>query len=123
MNISDAAVSYHAEGNNCAQSVLKACSEYTGFDPDLAYAVANGFGGGLRSGEVCGAVSGGVMAIGLCAQKKGLTQIAPVVKNYVSEFRNEFGNVRCEQLKIDRVTCDKLIAYAAQLAERYINEL
>ena len=46
-------------GYNCAQSVLIAFSDMTGFDEKTSAMVASGFGGGMgRMREVCGAVSG-----------------------------------------------------------------
>jgi C_GCAxxG_C_C family probable redox protein len=54
-----------ANGYNCAQAVLGAFCEEDGLDVNTAFKLANGFGGGLRCGEVCGAVTGAVMAIGL----------------------------------------------------------
>lgn len=122
MTHGELAVSYHPLGNNCAQCVLKACADHTGLDDETAFAVANGFGGGLRSGEVCGAISGGVMAIGLAAQKKGLTKINAIITEYVSEFEKEYGNVRCSDLKSNKVPCDELIRFGAETADRYIRE-
>ena len=54
-----------ANGYNCAQSVLGAFCEESGLDMKTAFKLSNGFGGGVRCGEICGAVSGAVMAIGL----------------------------------------------------------
>ena len=53
------------KGYNCAQSVLGVFCEESELDIDNAFKLSNGFGGGMRFGEVCGAVSGAVMAIGL----------------------------------------------------------
>ncbi|MDO5445588.1 MAG: C-GCAxxG-C-C family protein [Eubacteriales bacterium] len=122
MTRGELAVSYHPSGNNCAQCVLKSCAEYTGLDEITAEAVANGFGGGLRSGEICGAISGGVMAIGLAARKKGLTKINPIITEYVNEFREKYGHVRCVELKQEKIPCDGLIEFGADMAEKYINE-
>lgn len=44
---------------------LAACCEYTGMDEKTALALSAGFGGGARSGELCGAVTGAIMAEGL----------------------------------------------------------
>ena len=122
MTRGELAVSYHPLGNNCAQCVLKSCIDFTGLDDGIATAVANGFGGGVRSGEICGAITGGVMAIGLAAQKKGITKINSIITEFVSEFQTEYGCVRCEELKQNRVPCDTLIGFAADLAEKYIHE-
>lgn len=122
MTRGELAVSYHPTGNNCAQCVLKSCAEYTGLDEATAEAAANGFGGGLRSGEICGAISGGVMAIGLAAGKKGLKKINPIITEYVDEFRKKYGHVRCVELKQEKVSCDSLIEFGADTAEKFINE-
>ena len=68
MDIKEKAEKLHKSGFNCAQSVLGACGEYTGLDDNTALAVSAGFGGGVRSGEICGAISGAVMAIGMAQQ-------------------------------------------------------
>ena len=66
MDIGQRALDYHKSGYNCAQSVFAACCEYTGFDEKTAAsALSAGFGGGARSGELCGAVTGAIMAEGL----------------------------------------------------------
>ena len=53
-------------GYNCAQSVLYAFSDALQFDKNLALKLACGFGVGMgRKQEVCGAISGGIIAIGL----------------------------------------------------------
>ena len=54
------------EGYNCSQSVLLAFSDVTGLEERTAAMLASSFGGGLgRLREVCGAVSGGAMVLGL----------------------------------------------------------
>jgi C_GCAxxG_C_C family probable redox protein len=53
-------------GYNCTQAVLSRFAERFGMSRDEAFRVATGFGGGIaRNGEVCGAVTGAVMALGL----------------------------------------------------------
>ena len=50
-------------GSNCAQAVLQAT---TGLDEPRLLAMAEPFGGGIGGSKcLCGAVSGGVMALGL----------------------------------------------------------
>ena len=50
---------------NCSQAVLGAYAEEYGLTADQAMKVAACFSGGVRKGEVCGAVSGAIMVIGL----------------------------------------------------------
>ncbi len=51
---------------NCAQSTFGAFAEHFNLDLTTAVRIATPFGGGIgHSGGMCGAVSGGIMAIGL----------------------------------------------------------
>ena len=53
-------------GYVCSQAVFATFSEMLGLDKETALKIANGFGGGIaRKQEICGAVSGAIMAIGL----------------------------------------------------------
>lgn len=66
MSRADIALEKSAAGYNCSQSVLYPFCEELGIDLDTALRMACGFGGGMgRRQEVCGALSGGVLAIGL----------------------------------------------------------
>lgn len=59
------AIEDFAKGYNCAQSVFASFAPEYGIDKEQAYKLACGVGGGFRFAEVCGAVSGAVMIIGL----------------------------------------------------------
>ena len=50
---------------NCAQAVVIPFAENAGINAETAMKFAAGFGGGMRRGSVCGAVTGGLMALGL----------------------------------------------------------
>lgn len=50
---------------NCAQAVLVPFAEDGGLTEETAYKIAANFGGGMKMGSVCGAVTGGLMALGL----------------------------------------------------------
>lgn len=62
---SEIAAELFDSGFNCSQSVLAVFCEQYGLDKETALKMSCGFGGGMRSGEVCGAVSGAVLVIGL----------------------------------------------------------
>ena len=54
------------ETYNCAQSVFTAYAEDFGIDKNQALSLAVGFGGGMgRTQDVCGAVTGAIMVLGL----------------------------------------------------------
>jgi len=51
---------------NCSQAVLHAFRDEAGLDEDLALKIATGLGAGKgRKREVCGAVTGGIVVLGL----------------------------------------------------------
>ena len=50
---------------NCAQAVLVPFAEDAGIPEENAMRIAEGFGGGMKRASVCGAVTGGIMVLGL----------------------------------------------------------
>ena len=50
---------------NCAQSVLIPFAADAGMDDDTAYRLTANFGSGMKRASVCGAITGGLMALGL----------------------------------------------------------
>ncbi len=66
MNYTDLALTRFKEGFNCSQAVFAALAADLGLEPDLALRIASPFGGGIgRTGQICGAATGGLMALGL----------------------------------------------------------
>ena len=59
------AVDYYGHNFNCSQGVFTAYAIEQGIDEKLALKLATNFGGGARKGEMCGAVSGALMVLGL----------------------------------------------------------
>ena len=56
----------NGKGFNCAQAVFSIYCEYFGLDKETALKLSCGLGGGMgRLGQVCGAVSGACLVIGL----------------------------------------------------------
>lgn len=93
------------EGYNCAQSVLGAYAEELGLSRETAMLLASPFGGGMgRMREVCGAVSGMLMAAGLkygyadpknTVEKKRTYQMT---QELAGRFREENGSIICREL-------------------------
>jgi len=98
------ATDYFANGYNCAQAVLGAFCEECGLDAKAALKLASGFGGGIRYGEVCGAVSGAIMAIGLkCGfyKERDLEQkvyIYGKTQEFIERFKREYNSILCRDL-------------------------
>jgi C_GCAxxG_C_C family probable redox protein len=62
----EVAVEKFLSGYNCAQSILYAFGPDLGLDGETALKVATGLGAGMaRRGELCGAVTGGILALSL----------------------------------------------------------
>lgn len=129
MSIGEKAKAIHAEGFNCAQSVVAALAEKLGIDELGAKQFAAGFGGGLRSGEACGAVTGAVMALGVGTARDGIgskdVPVAEYSKTLVREFKEKYGAVRCNDLLMStggsHDKCDEYISWCAERAAELID--
>ena len=93
------------EGYNCAQAVLIAFGDMTGLDQDTAAKLALSFGGGLsRMREVCGAVSGAAMVLGLVkgtgdpTDREAKTSHYHLVQEFARRFREQNGSIICREL-------------------------
>ena len=104
MSKADEAVALFNKGYNCSQALLATYGPSLGLDPSLALKVAGPFGGGMaRSGDVCGAVTGAVMAIGLRYSSDEVDPDAKArsyaaVQRLFEEFRQEHGSIVCRDL-------------------------
>ena len=95
-------------GYNCAQSVLAAFCEDGNLDEETALRVTAGFGGGMgRLCEVCGALTGGFMAIGLkygkiSSDERRFDDVNDITYGLVVDlarrFRERNGAIRCREL-------------------------
>jgi C_GCAxxG_C_C family probable redox protein len=105
MSKADDAVSTFQGAFNCAQSVFVAFAPDLGLERELALRVAGGFGGGIgRMGEVCGAVTGAVLAIGLkygkCRPEDNAARekTYALVREFARQFRERHGHLLCREL-------------------------
>ena len=93
------------ETYNCAQSVLAAYAADYDLEKDRALQVAVGFGGGMgRVQDVCGAISGAIIILGLSSEfKEGdgrpkINEVYAKVHNLIDEFAKEKGTIKCRDL-------------------------
>ncbi len=93
------------QGYNCAQAVVIAFCDVTGMEPEFAARLSSSFGGGIgRMREVCGAVSGMAMVLGLLYGYESPEDIQSKKEHYVriqeisGKFRDCYGSVVCKQL-------------------------
>lgn len=98
------AMRIHESGFNCCQSVIGVFSEEFGLDLGTAYRVSAGFGGGMRRGEVCGAVTGALMVLGLkhghfiAGDAERKSHIAELTKEFHNRFEAMNGSIICKEL-------------------------
>ena len=85
-------------GCNCAQAVFAAFADEFGMDEDLAKRVSCGLGGGVgRMREVCGAVTGAALVLGM-RHGPDKTAAYPSVQDFCAKFKAEFGTIVCREL-------------------------
>lgn len=101
----DIAVKKFLDGYNCAQAVFFSFCEELGFDKDTALRLACGFGAGMaRKQEVCGAISGGILVIGLKhgrgegQERTAMELTYAKTRELMSEFESEHGSCVCRTL-------------------------
>ena len=93
------AQAYFEEGNNCSVSVFRSLSETSDGHGTIDPSIAMGFGGGMgKNGLVCGAVSAGIMAIGLQAKGRKKADVYKLVDTFITDFKDHFGTVNCREL-------------------------
>lgn len=104
MNKYEKVITKFHEGLNCSQVVLLAFAKELGIDDASVLKIACGFGGGMGHGEVCGAVSGAIMALGLKYGQSDILDTASklktseVVKEFVTEFKCLNNSITCRDL-------------------------
>lgn len=132
----------HDSGFNCAQSVLMQFSEDFGMPRETAAKLASGFGGGMRMGKTCGALTGALMVLGLAhgfdtAELKLKHNMELLTQDMITDFHNLHGCTDCKdilgidvtdpearakarEMGIFAAKCPLVIDTAVKLVERYL---
>lgn len=96
---------YHERGYSCAQAVACAFSDVIGLPEEQIAALLSGFGGGFRSGEICGVISGAITVLGAkwphaVAEDQAAKEFAAEkAREFNRRWREKFPEVRCVTLK------------------------
>ena len=105
MTHSEKAKELFKQGYNCSQAVLGAFCEELGLDFETAMKISSSFGGGMgRMREVCGAVSGLFLLLGLMegysdpSDSVAKKELYSKVQNLAGQFKEEFGSIICKEL-------------------------
>ena len=116
---------------NCAETILQAANEVHGWDLSHdALLLSAGFGGGVGGQELlCGALVGGVMALGkLFARDRAHESdlIKTIVQDYFSMFKEEMGHSDCTPLKeayrTEAEGCRKVILSSARCLDQVVKK-
>jgi C_GCAxxG_C_C family probable redox protein len=132
------------DGFTCSSAVFSSFSEELGLDSETAKKISCGFGAGIsKTGNICGAVSGAIMVIGL---KYGKTKegddaatekTRALVRKFIQEFTEHHGSVNCTELlgynlsnpaeyekardsKLFVTKCPELVGDAAAILEKIL---
>lgn len=131
-------------GSNCSQAIVVAFCDVTGLEERFAARMSSSFGGGMgRMREVCGAVSGMLMVLGLlygytdpgegdCNKKEHYK----VVQALAGQFREEVGSIVCREILKNppsdpnptprtaefyaKRPCARMVMTAARILDEYI---
>lgn len=127
------ATQLHQKGYNCAQAVACSFCEELGVDEETMFRISEGFGFGMGMMEMCGALSGMAMVIGLNNSVGNLEKGEATkgstykqVKEYIHRFQEKNGAYLCRELKGVETgkmlcSCPQCIMDAAELTEEYLN--
>lgn len=91
-----------AQGFNCSQAVFSAYAETLGLQDEMALKLTSPFGGGIaRHGQVCGAITGALLVLGL--QKGNATlgsneEIYKLADDFLKKFQEQHDTFLCHEL-------------------------
>lgn len=116
MNKKEESLKIFSNRFNCCQSVISVFNDELGLNKDIALKISSGFGGGLTKGEVCGAVSGAIMVLGLKYGHfiEGDMDSKAKMKSYTKEFIRRF------EEKNNSIICKKLLGYDLSSEKEYL---
>ncbi|HII98347.1 MAG TPA: C_GCAxxG_C_C family protein [Methanoregula sp.] len=145
MTKSDDAAGSFSKGITCSASVFGAFAQDLGLDERTARKIACGFGAGIsRTGNICGAVSGAIMVIGLKYGKEvpgvdgGATEkTRALTRQFIQEFEQKHGSVNCTSIlgynlsiqaeydeaakaNLFKIQCPTCVRDAAEILERIL---
>jgi C_GCAxxG_C_C family probable redox protein len=144
MTKSDIALASFNQGITCSSAVFSAFSEELGLDDKTAKKIGCGFGAGIsRTGNICGAVSGAIMVIGLKYGKAekcddaATEKTRALTRKFMQEFTVRNGSVSCSGLlgynlsnqedyeaaakaKLFRTKCPEYVRDAAGILEKIL---
>lgn len=145
MNRADKAVELFNNNFNCSQAVFTVFATEYGISEELALKLSTSFGGGARSGELCGAVSGALMVLGLkfghyhAEDNEEKQKAYSLAKEFIKRFREANGSIVCRDLlgydltveddckiinskNLFKTICPKMVKSSVEIIEQILDE-
>lgn len=105
-SVKERAYNYERQYHGCSQCPLLALQEFLGLEDELTFKAASSLCGGLAfSGNTCGALSAGVMVLGMKYGRANIEEgLAGLVKGMLPAYRlvkwfeGEFGTTVCREI-------------------------
>lgn len=146
MTHTEKAVNYFSQKLHCSQSVLASFADECGITEEQAIKLGSCFGSGIRKGEVCGAVTGALMVLGLlygqnkAGDAEGRQRSNEVNDLMMNRFKEKCGSYNCNDLlgcdvrtmegvqycldnKLFTEFCPKMVSAAVEVVEEIIEEM
>ncbi len=134
---SQRALEYFSQGYVCSEAVFKAILESKGVDATPFLAMSSGFGSGMARTDqgLCGAFSGGILALSYFLGRKeksdALEPLYSTIQTFKKRFESHCGSCECSTLlgfslasldageRFEKETCkackcDRFVAYATK---------
>ena len=110
---------------NCAEAMVYSANEEYGLNLDKkALKMPSGFGGGMGIESVCGALTGGIMVLGVLFTKEKAHEserVKTLEKEFLSRYKDKMGDILCKPLKEkhhnDEVRCLNVIKEAGVILD------
>lgn len=141
MTKKEQALAHFKQGCSCSQAIVMSYGPELGLSEEIGIRVAAAFGGGIaRRGEICGAVSGSLMILGLKLDKNvenPKETLYAEVHDFISCFQERNGTVVCRELlgvdmgsqegreelkqrNLIASRCSKFVGDAAEILDEFI---
>lgn len=121
---------YFEQNYNCAETILRAGNEYYDLglhDRDMI--LVAGYGAGIQSGSVCGAILSGVSILSMKyveAKAHESKDIHPVTQKLLRKFKEKYGSTLCKDIKPQsfqpEYRCKMTIETACDIIEEVLAE-
>lgn len=145
MSRADKAVELFNNNFNCSQAVFTVFATEYGFSEELALKLSTSFGGGARSGELCGAVSGALMVLGLkfghyhAENNEEKQRSYSLAQEFIKRFKEANNSIVCRDLlgydltvaedckiinskNLFRTFCPEMVRSAVEITEQMLSE-